>query len=439
MRRVGLGSVFSVLLNLFFFFWLVNTYVDDQYFQAYVNVTISQIYPFIVLTIGVGGGSGIGYFLLRRKHSDQSLGARLQKGRPFKTVSPIANPSTSAQSKILPAGAPPTPASRHTAYAVPPLPKSSTPGGSRTVPSTSWSTGAKSPSLESLLSQKQESPVNTPPSIPQLSTTPWSPSESMGRPGPPPPWRPESATSGERKPDSGPIFQKPGLDLGSRRESPTPGQSGSQPQGSHQPAPPPGSKWQPPEQKTGPVQWTENVAKTPPPVPSKWGPPGGLPGSQAQTQPPLGVPPRPGGLPPRPPFPQSPGGPRPFVYQGPGRPGDTGPVAVPRPFRPEQNRPPPGMGPQPRPPQPMARPTAPLTGPVPQPWTPHTQPSEKKDAASLGSQEKSSSTATSPPSASKSALDQTNLEGKGSGEMDWDTALDTILKTLRKDRVGDRQ
>jgi hypothetical protein len=23
------------------------------------------------------------------------------------------------------------------------------------------------------------------------------------------------------------------------------------------------------------------------------------------------------------------------------------------------------------------------------------------------------------------------------GEMDWDTALDTILKTLRKDRVGD--
>jgi hypothetical protein len=31
-----------------------------------------------------------------------------------------------------------------------------------------------------------------------------------------------------------------------------------------------------------------------------------------------------------------------------------------------------------------------------------------------------------------------NTESSGGTEMDWDTALDTILKTLRKDKVGEK-
>ncbi len=449
MRKIGLATVVSIGLNLFLLFWLINQYEYDAFFQNYVNVTMSQIYPFIVLTIGVGGGSGLGYLLLKRKHGDQNIARSIQKAKGFKPISPIASPS-SLQSKNLPAGMPPTPASKHTAYAVPSLPKNPIPGGSRIGPAISWSTGAKTPSFGSL-SQKQEAPSKTTPITPptlqtsvprtetsQMSTFPRAQSDMSARPTQPTPWRPDPATLGERKPDSGPIFQKPGMDISSRQDFPAPVKLGTQSPGPLQANQIPGLKWQPPEQKPGPGQWPDNSSRSAvPPVPPKWTPPGGSP-PQGQTTPPPSIPPRPGSIPPRPPFPQSQGGPRPFVFQGPVRPGEPGPMGVPRPFRPDQNRPPQGMGPQQRPAQPGARPTAPLAGPMPQPWTPPGQASEKKETPNSGSQERSP--AGSEAGASKPTLELKGSEGiGGGGEMDWDTALDTILKTLRKDRVGDKQ
>jgi hypothetical protein len=68
---------------------------------------------------------------------------------------------------------------------------------------------------------------------------------------------------------------------------------------------------------------------------------------------------------------------------------------------------------------------------MPQPWTPSSETNEKKDTSNLPDlQGPFGKTSTD----TKSSLEPTP---SGGGEMDWDTALDTILKTLRKDRVGD--
>ena len=73
---------------------------------------------------------------------------------------------------------------------------------------------------------------------------------------------------------------------------------------------------------------------------------------------------------------------------------------------------------------------------MPQPWKPPTQTPDKESSDSPERGESFSD-----PSSAKPGTDQKNpAPGTvgGAGEMDWDTALDTILKTLRKDRgVGE--
>lgn len=245
-------------------------------------------------------------------------------------------------------------------------------------------------------------------------------------------------------PQSGPVFQKPGLDVGAKQDQQFSGFSSQPPTTQSSPVP---SKWAQPEERTNTGQWTEGGPKSIPPLPTKWAPPSGSQG----TQPPLPQQqfPRPGTgpMPSRGPIPPPQGAPRPFVIQGPGASGRPGeprplgpprPVAAPQPFRPDPNRPPPGMGGQQRPPQPAPRPAAPLAGPMPQPWTPTSQSSEKKESVGLGL-----GNPQLPPSGTdllskQSTEAKASAEGgSGGGEMDWDTALDTILKTLRKDRVGD--
>jgi len=73
MVKIRIGTTISFLVNLFLSFWLVNQYLNDIYFQNYVNASIGPYSPFIVLTIGLGGGSGFGYMLLKRRHGDQGL------------------------------------------------------------------------------------------------------------------------------------------------------------------------------------------------------------------------------------------------------------------------------------------------------------------------------------------------------------------------------
>ncbi len=163
MSRVGLVTILSIVLNLFLTFWLINQYMSDIYFQNYVNSTIGQYYPFIVLTLGVGGGSGLGYLFLKRKHGEGGLIGKIQKSKSFKPVGPLSPTSASASRQILPTGAPPSPISKHTVYAVPSLPKSTTPSSSRSTPATAWASGNKSP-LESILSPKQDAPPRPAPS-----------------------------------------------------------------------------------------------------------------------------------------------------------------------------------------------------------------------------------------------------------------------------------
>src|SRR5207247_11279860 len=106
-------------------FLLRNQSMIDIYFQKYVNRAMGQYYPLIVLTIGVGGGSGLGYLFLKRKHGEGGLVGKIQKAKSFKPVGPLSQTaSASPLRQILPTGAPPSPVPRHHVYAVPSLPKS---------------------------------------------------------------------------------------------------------------------------------------------------------------------------------------------------------------------------------------------------------------------------------------------------------------------------
>lgn len=467
MAKIGLITIVSIVLNLFLSFWLINQYMSDVYFQAYVNGTIGQYYPFVVLTLGVGGGSGLGYFFLKRKHGDTSLVGKIQKSKSFKPSGPFAaSTPTAATKQILPTGAPPTTASKHTAYAVPPLPKSTTPSGTRSPSVSTWAAaGSTKSSLESILSPKQDNVLKpgssniptqrtelprpgTSSFTPFTETQPPQPLKSIGEPStkqsawaqsPPAEGRPE-----------GPIFQKPGMDLGAKQDQPFSGPSNSALGSSSAPVPP---KWAPPENRSAP-QFPEGGVRSIPPLPTKWTPPtltsqDKPPPQQGFPRPSPGPGPGPAPFPSQRPLPPMQGGPRPFVVQGPGganRPGEQRPmgpprpIAAPQPFRPDPNRPPLGIPGQTRPP-PAPRPAAPIGGPMPQPWTPPPANTERKDYSSSGISSNPLSPGqpgTESGSAKQGGEPKTAPEASGGGgEMDWDTALDTILKTLRKDRVGD--
>src|SRR6266446_1471113 len=453
MVKIRIGTTISLLGNLFLTFWLVNQYLNDIYFQNYVNASIGPYSPFIVLTIGLGGGSGFGYILLKRRHGDQGLIGKIQKSKSFKPGSLLSTgtPTASPSRQPLPTGAPPSTGSKHTVYAVPPLPKSSTPSSTRSTPNLSWSAGAKS-STDSFPAQKQDAvgksasavlqslraeaakPTSSPfQPIPQNQCGPTvrQTPEPPTRQAPSLAWNPPPSTMNEGRSESGPVFQKPGLDTSARQGVPFPSPSGQPPSSQSSPVP---SKWGPPDRSgTGPSSDTGGVRSIPP-LPTKWSPPSGATNPQG-SPPPQGIP-RPGPTPMRPPLPPTQGGPRPFVIQGPGRSGEQRPMPPPRPFGAGPPRPPPGMGPQPGQGQPGPRPPPPLGGPMPmpQPWKPPTQTPDKESLDSSARPESFGDlSSTRPGTESKNPP-----AAGGGGEMDWDTALDTILKTLRKDRgVGE--
>jgi hypothetical protein len=473
MRKLSITTIASFAVNVILSLWLVNQYYYDAYFHSYVDASLGPVYPFIVLTAGLGGGSSLGYLLLKRRHAGEGT-SKLEKARLFKSSGPVQSPggvSSSSQGKIMPTGPPPGQVSRHTAYAVPPLPRSSSPSSSTrgTAPS-SMSATAKTVTPPSPTSQRLEQ--LTQPSTSMLNSTlrdqyraepvprtsPLQPPPSaIGRgenaqpvnripPEPsrmsfPSQWKPEPSQSGERGSDSN-VFPRPSqMDVKPAAESPgfggPVGQVPKPPQASQTPFPV--SKWVPPEQRAG-GQWTDPVPKPGLATPQKWGPP---PGQGVGPRPPQGVPPRPGSGPgsgpagQRPPFPPGQGGPpRPLGFPNPGRPGQPGPVGVAPPFRPDQ--------PRPTGPPPQGRPMKSPGGPLPQPWSP---PKAVEKGESGGtSQDRDLGGSSSPrPSQFGSSEGSRPTDSKPveqsppGGEMDWDTALDTILKTLKKDRgVGER-
>src|SRR5690242_13118177 len=146
MRKLGITTIASFAVNIILSLWLVNQYYYDAYFHSYVDASLGPVYPFIVLTAGLGGGSSLGYLILRRRHAGEGP-AKLDKAKLFKSSGGVQAPGTSAssQGKIMPTGPPPGQISRHTAYAVPPLPKSSSPssGGTRGTTPSSMSVASK--------------------------------------------------------------------------------------------------------------------------------------------------------------------------------------------------------------------------------------------------------------------------------------------------------
>ena len=469
MRKLGITTIASIGLNVILSLWLVNQYFYDAYFHSYVDATIGPVYPFIVLTAGLGGGSSLGYLLLKRRRGGDETG-KLEKAKLFKSSGPVQTPGSlsSPQSRGMPTGPPPSQVSRHTAYAVPPLPKSTPSTGSGTRGTVPSSMAVSSKTAVPSISTSQRLEQLTQPSTSVLNSTlrdQYRP-EQTARPSPPVPlspgpvrgessapinripsepsrmgfpsqWKPEPDQPSERRPETGtvyprpnPVEQRPGSD--STGFGGPLGQVPKPPQASQTPFPV--SKWVSPEQRGG--QWTDPVPKPGLAAPQKWGPPLGQ--GVGPRPPPQGGPPRPGSGPvpgpagQRPPFP--PGqGPRPLGYP-PARPGQPGPVGVAPPFRPDQ--------PRPNAPPLQPRPGQVPGGPLPRAWSPP-KPAEKGDVGG-GSQDKD--LFGSPPRPSQTQASEVpreteskaGEEGSPGGEMDWDTALDTILKTLKKDRgVGE--
>jgi hypothetical protein len=466
MKKLSITTIASVAVNIILSLWLVQQYFFDQYFHAYVDTALGPVYPFIVLTAGLGGGSTLGYLLLRRRRVGDASG-KLEKAKLFKSSgpTPAQGSLSSSQSKVLPTGPPPGQVSRHTAYAVPPLPKSSTSSaGARSSVPSSISVGAKT--VTSIPSTSQREQTITPSTSILSSTlrdqfgTEHAPRPSSGvssaagtnrgESGPtvnrippepsrmsvPTQWKTEPRQSGNLGPDSTVFprqFQsesKPGVEspaFGSQM-----GQVPKPPQPSQSPFPV--AKWVPPEQR-GEAQWTDPVPKPGLAAPQKWAPPAG-PGFGPRPQ--QAGPPRPGGGPPpgslgpRPPYPSAQGGPRPLGFPSPPRPGP-GPIGAAPPFRSDQPRP---GGPSSSPRRPL-----PAGGPPPQPWN------LQKAGEAVGPVQSKESSGPPPLRASqygategpRSPDSKTSDTGSSGGEMDWDTALDTILKTLKKDRgVGEK-
>ncbi len=455
MKTPSLGTVGSLVLNVILSAWLVYQYFYDLYFRAYIDSTLGPLYPFVILTMGLGGGSGLGYLLLRRKHSGKSEVGKALTGRLMRHTTPSSassSPSSVSQAKSLPSANAPAQPSKHTVYAVPPLAKSSVSSGQRSPSSTLWSTASRQPSGTSSVPSFQRSeptvtaaqqppaqlyaqPLKTDASQPGSGSKPLV--EPFARPGLGSQWKPETLTSSERKPESGFTYPKPSLESVQKPNTPPLGQRPIQ---AAQPSPAfPTPKWQPPDTGTKPGQWTDPVPKQPAySPPQKWAPPPGT-GTAPQTRPPGVGPFRPGQPPQsRAPFPPSQGSPRPLGYPGLLRPPESGLGPGPRPLRPDQPRPTPGPGMQPRPPLQGQRSPPTQWGPAPLPAS-----QEKREPSGVtAAQSQSPSPGTSPQpshvSSQNEQIERKPSEDSPAGEMDWDTALDTILKTLRKDKVVDK-
>lgn len=457
--KPSLGALVSVALNVILSLWLINNYFYDEPFRNYVNITFGQIYPFLVLTLGLGGGSGLGYLLLKRRHPQQSAAAKLQKSKLLRQGTlPSSTSATASQSRGLGSIASATQPARHTAYAVPPLSRGSSPSSQRGAPSISWSTSARPASPGSVLPQRSEtgsvgpSQTSTPTSSQTLKAEQAKPVPPTGLQGyrtdqsqfpvpristepdrglsQPPRWRTEPPPAPERKVEPGAPYPKPGLEVSTGNDRLSTGQSIGP--GTQQPPMFQGSKWQSPESVGKPAQWVDPVPKQGYTPPQKWLPPTGS-GSGSQPAPPGGIPARQGPLPPqRSPFAQPQPPPRPLAYPGAMRPPEGRPPGGPGPFRPDQPRPFQGGIPPPRPPLPGQR-------PGPQQWVPPG--TGNRQPPPRGSQEKFPSIVPGsepPPSSSSSSESKPASDVPPAGEMDWDTALDTILKTLRKDKLVEK-
>ncbi len=469
-RKLGFALLLSLLVNALLAGWLVAQYMSDVYFRIYVDQFLGFNSTFVILAIGVGGGSTLGYLFLRRKgHVDYSSLSGLGKAKGLKINEGFHSPPSASQVKVLPAGAPPMQPSKHTAYAVPPVSRGSSQSSSsfqKGIPGEAWSSASRQatapPGPSSFAPQfaKPQSPSTAPiqradqfsPVREQLDTR-------QGRETGSSRWATEPRPMSER---SEPVFSpaKPtsegfsGVEMGLKRVpiqgmGPAPPQPSSQPQAQPQIST---SNWKSTDSgvradlQAPASQWVSPVPRQPYNPSPRAAPAGSaLPGQRPQ--PPSGLPVRPGQAPPpRPSFPPRQGPPRPLAYPG-----------APRPMQPRQGSPGafrPGLvvtGPQ------GAAPRSVNAGEIPGQRFPLpsnlSQSPDVKSSSPMSSGRSSQGEVTGlgQPSgqggiaqgakagqASGSSDEKPSSDQSSGVEMDWDTALDTILKTLRKDKVGEK-
>src|SRR5260370_1457927 len=97
MRKLGITTIASFAVNVILSLWLVNQYYYDAYFHSYVDASLGPVYPFIVLTAGLGGGSSLGYLLLKRRHAGDGTG-KLKKAKLVKSTGASQTPGTLSSS-----------------------------------------------------------------------------------------------------------------------------------------------------------------------------------------------------------------------------------------------------------------------------------------------------------------------------------------------------
>ncbi len=470
MKKPSFATLASVTINLLLSASLINIYLTDTGFKGWVDQYTSGNAFTIVLTISLVTGSLFGYVLLRRKPSRLSLG-RLQRTGPMKQPSPFTRPAgLSATSKNIPVGAPPGPTSKHTAYAVPSLSTPSTQPPQRQTPS-SWSSAPKQWTPESFRAQQEEQresgtsqgPAYSPQ---QRGLQPFSPgfgpapsdvpprsepprevsgfSESRSQPTPPSPVPPpfeETARTG-----SAPYWKtRLGTEGASERTGlPFPTQP---PEPSQRPPPPyirqpSGPSTDRPAGFTSPQQSSHGQPADPNPQPNRWTGPAPAPGYSPQQK---WLPPSVSPVPRQ----QSPMGPSLRPSPGPqGRPTMAGPQGPPRPlgYSGPARQPPGSEGPRLRPDE--SRPVG--TGNQQPSTSIPPRPVPAQQSSQLGTRKGPPLERSNPAQGQKPSLSsRENQQGEPSptgqstsdpptGEMDWDMALDAILKTLRKDKVEDK-
>ncbi len=453
MKKPSIITLASVGANLILAASLVHVYqtTSDSVFKAWVDQNILSTFT-LVLSGSIIAGSAFGYFILRRNAPNMRIGGRLQRSGPQKQPSPLSRPGgISSLARNVPMGPPPGPTSKHTAYAVPPLSKAPSQSPKQ---STSWSAAPRQWSPATFRAQRQE-PEEIPnppePGYPARQIEPQPPAEAprippadrqptiQGRqpeftkPIPPSsapirdPVQTDQPPRWEPQPRSQPLpprttapFQSPTSD-----NQPVPpylrqplGPSADRPQGLTPPNDIP--------RRTEPIgpanKWAEPASAPAYSSPQKWLPPSAspVPRTQAPTNPTFGQSPQ---NPPRPNFPGPQGTPRPLGYAGPLRQAPAGEVPRYQERRPSipSNQQTPGIGARPVPGSRLSQ-TDNMTSPS----------SPRPD---ISRQSPSPSSRPDQPDRPQEMPTTTNPT---TGEMDWDTALDAILKTLRKDKVEDK-
>jgi len=445
LKKPSIITLASIAANLVLAVSLVHVYqtTSDTAFKSWVDQNILSTFT-LILSGSIIAGSAFGYLFLRRKAPNMAIGGRLQRIGPQKQPSPLPRPgSISSQARNVPMGPPPGPASKHTAYAVPPLSK--TPSQSPKQP-TSWSAAPRQWSPATFRAERQE-PVEIPDSPePSYPVRQIEPQRSVGAPRIPP---------ADRQPE----FTKPIPPLAPAREPVQTGQPprwipqpGSQqlpprttapyqsPTSDNQPVPPylrqplgpsadrpqgfaPLNDTPSRPGPTGPANSSIETASTPGySPPQKWLPPSASPvaRTQAPTSPSYGQSPQNES---RPNFPGPQGAPRPLGYAGPLRQAPVGEAPRYQERRPSgpSNQSTPGFG------------TRPIPGARPGQTDNTTSPSPSRPDTT-----RQSPTPSSWPDQPDRTRDLPPTTSPTTGEMDWDTALDAILKTLRKDKVEDK-